>query len=148
MGPLKRREAGIRKARYERELTLTHLAALSGTLGELGTMAAGESLNDLKAAHILNLALEELNVPARLSYARRVDGHLQAALETDGMMPVQKPLEMLLRYLATEEDLPLSITRAAMLPSPGRYHSANTPIATNATSLTSDSSAIASTMPR
>ena len=76
-------------------------------------MAGGESLNDLKAAHILNLALEELNVPARLSYARRVDGHLQAALETDGMMPVQKPLEMLLRYLATEEDLPLSITRAA-----------------------------------
>ena len=109
---LKRREAGIRKARYERELTLTHLAALSGTLGELGTMAGGESLNDLKAAHILNLALEELNVPARLSYARRVDGHLQAALETDGMMPVQKPLEMLLRYLSKEEDLPLSITRA------------------------------------
>ena len=113
LAALKRREAGIRKARYERELTLTHLAALSGTLGELSMMAGGESLNDLKAAHILNLALEELNVPARLSYARRVDGHLQAALETDGMMPVQKPLEMLLRYLATEEDLPLSITRAA-----------------------------------
>ena len=112
LAALKRREAGIRKARYERELTLTHLAALSGTLGELSMMAGGESLNDLKAAHILNLALEELNVPARLSYARRVDGHLQAALETDGMMPVQKPLEMLLRYLATEEDLPLSITRA------------------------------------
>ena len=113
LAALKRREAGIRKARYERELTLTHLAALSGTLGELSMMAGGESLNDLKAAHILNLALEELNVPARLSYARRVDGHLQAALETDGMMPVQKSLEMLLRYLATEEDLPLSITRAA-----------------------------------
>lgn len=75
LAALKRREAGIRKARYERELTLTHLAALSGTLGELSMMAGGESLNDLKAAHILNLALEELNVPARLSYARRVDGH-------------------------------------------------------------------------
>ena len=74
LAALKRREAGIRKARYERELTLTHLAALSGTLGELSMMAGGESLNDLKAAHILNLALEELNVPARLSYARRVDG--------------------------------------------------------------------------
>ena len=31
LAALKRREAGIRKARYERELTLTHLAALSGT---------------------------------------------------------------------------------------------------------------------
>ena len=107
-----RRRAATRKARYERELTLTHLAALSGTLGELGMMAGGESLNDLKAAHILTLALEELDVPARLCYARRVDGHLQAALETDGMLPMQKPLEGLLRYLATQEDLPLSITRA------------------------------------
>ena len=81
-------------------LLYASLAALSGTLGELSMMAGGESLNDLKAAHILNLALEELNVPARLSYARRVDGHLHAALETDGMIPVQRPLEMLLRYLA------------------------------------------------
>lgn len=101
-----------KKARYERELTLTHLSALSGTLGELGRMAAGESLNDLQAAHVITLALEELHVPAHLSYARRMDGHLQAALETEGVLPIQKPLETLLRYLAKEEDMPLSISRA------------------------------------
>lgn len=107
----KKRDLVMKKARYERELTLTHLAALSGTLGELGVMAAGESLNDLQAAHVINLALEELHVPARLSYARRVDGHLQAALEAEGVLPVQRPLETLLRYLADEENMPLSISR-------------------------------------
>ena len=107
----KKRRASLRKARYERELTLTHLAALSGTLGDLGTMAAGESFHDLRAAHVITLALEELRVPARLIYARRVDGHLQAALEAEGVMPLQKALDTLLRYLSKEEDLPLSIAR-------------------------------------
>lgn len=108
----KRHSVAMRKARYERELTLTHLSALSGTLGELGRMALGESFNDLQAAHVITLAMEELHMPARLSYARRIDGHLQVALETEGMMPIQKPLENLLRFLAKEEDMPLSISRA------------------------------------
>ena len=42
----------------------------------------------------------------------------------------------------------LSAMRVAMPPLPGRCASASRPIATKATSLTSDSSAIASTMPR
>lgn len=108
-----RRRAAMHKTRYEREITLTHLAALSGTLGELGALAAGESFNDLRAAHVISLALEELNIPARLHYARRVDGHLQAALGTESMMPIQKPLEQLLHYLAREEDLPLAISRSS-----------------------------------
>lgn len=107
-----KREAAQRQARYERELTLTHLAALSGTLGELGVAAAGESFNDLRAAHVITLALEELNIPARLSYARRVDGHLQAALEADSLTPMQKPLGRLLRYLAREEELSLMVSRS------------------------------------
>lgn len=107
-----KREAAQRKARYERELTLTHLAALSSTLGSLGVIAAGESFNDLRAAHVMTLALEELNVPARLSYARRVDGHLQAALEAESMMPMQRPLSQLLHYLAKEEELPLAVSRS------------------------------------
>lgn len=108
----KRHSIAMKKARYERELTLTHLSALSGALGELGRMALGESLNDLQAAHVITLAMEELHMPARLSYARRIDGHLRVALETEGMMPIQKPLENLLRFLAKEEELPLSISRA------------------------------------
>lgn len=107
-----RKSAAIKKARYEHELTLTHLAALSGTLGELGTMAAGESYNDLRAAHVISLTLEELGLPARLSYARRVDGHLQAALESSGIGMGKKQLDQLLQVLAKEEDMPLSVSRA------------------------------------
>jgi len=107
-----RKSAAVKKARYEHELTLTHLAALSGTLGELGTMAAGESYNDLRAAHVISLTLEELALPARLSYARRVDGHLQAALECGGIGLGKKQLDQLLRTLAKEEDMPLSVSRA------------------------------------
>jgi len=107
----KRREAALSKAKYERELTLTHLAALSGTLGELGAMTAGDSYNDLLAAHVISVALDEWNVPARLSYARRVDGHLQAALEVQSMMPFQKQLDQLLRYLENSEGMPLSVSR-------------------------------------
>lgn len=108
----KRRSAAMQKARYERELTLTHLAALSGTLGELGAMTAGDSYNDLLSAHVISIALDELNIPARLIYARRVDGHLQAALETQSVMPIQKQLDRLLSHLAKNDGLPLSISRA------------------------------------
>lgn len=106
-----KRGAASRKARYEREVTLTHLAALSGTLGELGAMAAGESFNDLRAAHVIRMTMEEMGLPARLRYARRVDGHLQAALETESVLPIQKQLDQLLGRLAVQEDMPLSIAR-------------------------------------
>ena len=47
-----------KRARYERELTLTHLAAMLGSLSELNTVAAGESLNDLQAAHVIRQAMD------------------------------------------------------------------------------------------
>ena len=75
-------------------------------------MTAGDSYYDLLAAHIISIALDELNVPARLSYARRVDGHLQAALEVQSVMPVQKQLDQLLGHLARNDGLALSISRA------------------------------------
>lgn len=106
-----RRDAAARKARYERELTLTHLAALSGTLADLGQMTAGESFNDLRAAHVIRLAMEELGIPARLRYARRVDGHLQAALEAESVLPMHKALEELMQHLRQQEDMALSISR-------------------------------------
>ena len=104
------RNTALRRARYKREVTLTHLAALSGTLGELSDMAVGESFDDLRAAHVISQALEQLNIPARLSYARRVEGHLQAALQTHGMS--QKMLDQLLACLETEQEMPLSVSLA------------------------------------
>ena len=104
-----RKQAARKKAHYERELTLTHLAALSGTLSDLGSMSLGENFHDLRSAHVIEKKLEELHLPARLVYARRVEGHLMAALETRGL--TKKALDLLLSTLA-EEEIPLSISRA------------------------------------
>lgn len=103
--------AAAQKAHYQRDVTLTHLAALSGTLEELDALAQGGSFHDLRSAHAITLALEELQVPARLLYARRVDGHLQTALEAENLLPIQRPLENLLAYLAKEEGMRLSVTQ-------------------------------------
>lgn len=105
-----RKQAARQKARYEREVTLTHLAALSGTLGELGAMSAGESYNDLRAAHVIGKAMEELRIAGRLMYARRVDGHLMAALDAQGMG--KKALDSLLIHLQEAEELPLAVSRS------------------------------------
>lgn len=107
-----RHSALAQKARYEHEVTMTHLNALAGTLQELGMLAQGESFHDLRSAHSITLALEELQVPGRLLYARRMDGHLQAALEMENMLPMQKNVNGLLRYLAQEEGIRLTVTHA------------------------------------
>lgn len=119
----KKRAARV-KAQFEHELTLAHLAAMSGSLGHLGVLASGESLNDMNAAHQINLAIDELHSPLRLCYARRIDGHLQIALEAESMLPIQKPLETLMHFLATEMNLPLTIAHAAK----GRIDLEETPL--------------------
>lgn len=100
-----------KKAAYRHTLTLTHLAALSGTLGSLSALAAGESVSDLQAAHVIRLAIDELRLPARLCYARRVDGRLQVALEMESLLPGQPSLEGFLQHLSTMDGLDLSISR-------------------------------------
>lgn len=107
-----RRGTARAKARFERDQTLNHLGAMLGTLGELELLAAGDSMSDLQAAHIISRAMEELQIPARLEYARRVDGHLQASLRAESVLPIQRHLEGLLRHLE-ECDMPMSIARAA-----------------------------------
>ena len=108
---LKKRELTSRRMQFQRDLTLTHLAATLGTLSDLEQLAAGESLNDLQAAHILRMGLEESRIPAKLLYARRVEGHLQAALQTEAILPIQRQLKQLLRKLEAEQELSLSISR-------------------------------------
>jgi len=107
---LKKRETAQRRMQFQRDLTLTHLAATMCTLGDLETLAAGESFSDLEAAHVIRTALEEMRIPARLLYARRVDGHLQAALQAEAMLPVQKPLKQLFRRLEAENEISLAIS--------------------------------------
>ena len=112
------------RARYEQTLTLTHLSAMSGTLGGLSALAAGQSVGDLQAAHVIRMAIDELRTPARLCYARRIDGHLLAALEMNALLPGQKAIDDLLEYLSAAEDLQLSVCRAEH----GRIELEETPV--------------------
>lgn len=120
----KKRRYRQRKAEYEQTLTMTHLCAMSGTLSELSALAAGQSAGDLQAAHVISLALDELRLPARLCYARRVDGHLQVALEMNSLLSGRRAVEGLVAHLAEKEDLSLSITRAQK----GRIELEETPV--------------------
>ncbi|MBR4068221.1 MAG: SpoIIE family protein phosphatase [Clostridia bacterium] len=107
----KKRRYRQRRAEYEQTLTMTHLNAMSGTLAELCALAAGQSVSDLQAAHVILLALDELRIPARLCYARRVDGHLMASLEMNSLLPGRKAIDQLLQYLEENEGLSLFVTR-------------------------------------
>lgn len=120
----KKRLHRLSRAEYQQTLTMTHLSAMSDTLGELSALAAGQSVGDLQAAHVIRLAIDELRLPARLCYARRVDGHLLAALEMETLLPSRKAIGNLLDYLERTEDLQLSVTRVER----GRVELEETPV--------------------
>ena len=120
----KKRQHKLSRAEYEQTLTMTHLSAMSGTLNELSALAAGQSVGDLQAAHIIHLAMDELRLPARLCYARRVEGHLQVALEMESLRSSRKAVENLLMYLDEVEDLQLSVSRMER----GRVELEETPV--------------------
>lgn len=90
------------KARFEREMTMTHLDAMASTISEIRSLTGGETLSDLQAAFQISKTLRDLHFPAELCYARRVDGHLQAAIELDPLIPSGRQPDRLLRCLASE----------------------------------------------
>jgi len=120
----KKQRLRLSRQEYEQTLTLAHLAAMSGTLNDLNMLTAGRSVGDLQAAHVINRAIDELRLSAKLHYARRVDGHLQAALTLDSLLPTHRSLDALLRYLSEAENLSLSISRAER----GRIELEETPL--------------------
>lgn len=99
------------RARFQREMTVTHLGALAQTLRHIRQLTRGETMGDLQAAYQISKALRDARFPAQLCYARRVDGHLMAALETEGRY-TGKQLQRLLLYLREEMQLPLFVSRA------------------------------------
>lgn len=98
------------KARFEREMTFTHLDAMADIISEIRALTCGETLGDLQAAYQINKAIRDLRFPAKLCYARQVDGHLQAAIETDALLPLGNRTEKLLRYLERDTGLSLGVT--------------------------------------
>lgn len=99
------------KARFERAMTVTHLTAMADAIAEIRALTGGETLGDLQAAYQINKAMRDLHYPGSLCYARRVDGHLQAAIETDALAPLGKQPHKLLRHLQQAEGLSLGIVR-------------------------------------
>lgn len=74
----------IRRACQQRDMLVTHLTALSGSARHLAALSGGESWWDEQYARKLRHALAEEEVPARLSFVRQTDGHLQVAYELHG----------------------------------------------------------------
>lgn len=74
----------IRRACQQRDMLVTHLTALSGSARRLAAFSGGESWWDEQYARKLRHALAEEEVPARLSFVRQTDGHLQVAYELHG----------------------------------------------------------------
>ncbi len=99
------------KARFEREMTFTHLDAMASIISEIRALTVGETVSDLQAAFLIGKVIRDLRFPARLCYARRVDGHLQAAIEMDSLLPMGAKPEKLLRYLARDCGLAMGTVR-------------------------------------
>ncbi len=99
------------KARFERDMTVTHLEAMAGAISEIRTLTCGETLSDLHSAYQINKAMRDIRFPGTLCYARRVDGHLQAAIEVDALRPIGNKPEKLLRYLEQDSGLSLGAVR-------------------------------------
>ena len=97
------------KARFQREMTVTHLDAMVAAITDIRRLTCGETLSDMQAAYQIGKAVHELNYPAELRYARRVDGHLQAELKQDGL--IAKTPERLLRLLEKDAGLRLQARR-------------------------------------
>ncbi len=99
------------KARFEQAMTITHLTAMADAIAEIRALTGGETLGDLQAAYQINKTIRDLHYPGSLCYARRVDGHLQAAIETETLAPLGKQPHKLLRHLQEEAGLSLGIVR-------------------------------------
>lgn len=105
------KSSALRKAWQEREMTKTHILALAQTISRTRELTRGETLSDLQAVYRVKQVIRELNLPAELCYARRVEGHLHLALKADGLTLSSKHPQRLIEKLDKEDKLRLSITR-------------------------------------
>ncbi|MDD3411966.1 MAG: SpoIIE family protein phosphatase, partial [Eubacteriales bacterium] len=106
------RGAAKARCRHQREMTQTHLEAMATIAADLRRQTAGETLCDLQASYQIEKAIHELRFPAELRYVRRVDGHLQLALDCDPLVPHARQPDKLLRQLAQENGMQLMLHRA------------------------------------
>lgn len=100
-----------RRARYQRDMLVTHLTAMAGAARRFAQMSSGESWWDQLSADRLRRRLSELAYPATLIYARRVEGHAQVAFELHRTAEAARQAEEL-RVMASQVlDIPMETAR-------------------------------------
>ena len=82
-----------RNAEIQREMLVTHLTAMSGAARRFAALSGGENWWDHMAAKQIKRLLSERAVPMSLSYVRRVQGHVQLALELHAITGARKQAE-------------------------------------------------------
>ncbi|MBP3637146.1 MAG: SpoIIE family protein phosphatase [Clostridia bacterium] len=101
----------VQKACYQRDMLVTHMEAMAGAARRFSQLSSGESWWDEVSAKQLRKRLSELAYPATLIYARRVQGHAQAAFELHRSAESQQQAEELRQLAADTLDVPLDIAQ-------------------------------------
>lgn len=99
----------IQRACHQRDMLVTHMQAMAGAARRFAQLSSGESWWDGVSARQLRKRLSELAFPATLIYARRVQGHAQAAFELHRSADAQEQAEELRQIASAALDVPLNV---------------------------------------
>jgi len=99
----------IQRACHQRDMLVTHMQAMAGAARRFAQLSHGESWWDEMSAKQLRKRLSELAFPATLIYARRVQGHAQAAFELHRSGDAKEQAEELRCLAAGTLDVPMDV---------------------------------------
>lgn len=85
----------VRRALEQRGMLVTHLTAMAGAARRFAHLSQGENWWDALMARRIRSALSDAAVPARLTWVRRVQGHVQAAFVLQDITAVRRQAEEL-----------------------------------------------------
>lgn len=101
----------VQRACYQRDMLVTHMEAMAGAARRFSQLSSGESWWDEVSARQLRKRLSELAYPATLIYARRVQGHAQAAFELHRSTDADAQAEELCSLAADTLDVPMDVAQ-------------------------------------
>lgn len=101
----------IQKACYQRDMLVTHMEAMAGAARRFAQLSSGESWWDGVSAKQLRKRLSELAFPATLVYARRVQGHAQAAFELHRSLEADAQAQELREIAAQVLDISMDVAK-------------------------------------
>ena len=99
----------VRQAEMQRDMLVTHLTAMSGAARKFAALSSGESWWDHMAAKRIRRVLTERAVPVSLIYVRRVQGHVQAALELHVITGARRQAEEICGMVASILETPMQL---------------------------------------